>query len=145
MAGLQPEPAVIATAFDTLRQQSERMANVGPLQDHQNLMLAIEALGQRMDNRFNVFENRQTNLDIAILNSRRFASNTAGALLPLVDIHNGGAVPNFPATLIQLHALNGMSSPIQTRYISTRLTQPPLTYRSHYQCHSARHRHPFCS
>jgi Tfp pilus assembly protein PilP len=46
MAALQPDPAAIAGAFDTLRIQAERM--VGPLQDVQNIMAAIQNVGQQV-------------------------------------------------------------------------------------------------
>ena len=123
MSASRPDSAVIAEAFDTLRIQSERMANVVPLQNEQNIMGAIQtlgqeiaalgqqlaALGQEMVVRFDRLEIRQTNFEVAAVNARLLSLDTGGALQPLVDIRDGSDIPHFPATLIQLHTLDGMS------------------------------------
>jgi len=109
MSASRPDSAVIAEAFDTLRIQSERMANVAPLQNEQNIMGAIQTLEQEVAARFDRLESRQTNFEVAAVNARLLSLDTGGALQPLVDIRDGSDIPHFPATLIQLHTLDGMS------------------------------------
>jgi len=101
-----PEPDVIAGAFDTLRFQSQRIANVGAIQNHQNILAAIQALGQQMNQRFDTLENRQTNFEIAAVNARLFHANGAAILQRPVDIRNGGDIPDFPLTLPQLYTID---------------------------------------
>lgn len=95
----------------------------------------VQALGQQManrfdvlENRFDILENRQANFEIAAVNARLFAMDTGSALQPLLDVRNGGDILHFPATLIQLHALDGMSVS-HIRMLAP--TYPPLTYRSY--------------
>ncbi|KAK3364268.1 hypothetical protein B0T25DRAFT_60578 [Lasiosphaeria hispida] len=133
MAAL-PLPAVIAGAFETLRIQSELAANFAPLQDQQNVLAAIQGLGQQMNQRFeqmnqqmnqrfeqvnqrfeqmnqrfDTLENRQINFEIAAMNARLVQADSAAVLQRPVDIRDGGDIPNFPATQQQLYTMNGMS------------------------------------
>ncbi|KAK3364953.1 hypothetical protein B0T24DRAFT_723945 [Lasiosphaeria ovina] len=126
-----PEPNVIADAFDTLRVQSQRIANVGAIQNQQNGLAAIQALGQQMDQRFqqtnqrindlqqqmnqmnqqmnqrfNTLEHRQYNFEIAGVNTRLFFAHGANVLQRPVDIRNGGDIPGFPLTHTQLYAID---------------------------------------
>ncbi|KAK0741214.1 hypothetical protein B0T18DRAFT_432368 [Schizothecium vesticola] len=115
-----PDPEAIAGAFETLRVQSHRLANVGALQGEANILNAIQALGnqiqamgnqiqdlgQRMDDRFDVNDRRHFNLEIAAVNARLFQANGAAILQQPVDIRNGGFIPNFPHTFPLLYTVD---------------------------------------
>ncbi|KAK3362473.1 hypothetical protein B0T25DRAFT_626902 [Lasiosphaeria hispida] len=108
-----PEPDVIAGALDTLRVQSQRIANVGAIQNQQNILAAVQALGQQvhvmqqqMNQRFDTLENRQSNFEIAAVNARLVHADGAAILQRPVNIHNGGDIPDFPLTQPQLYTIN---------------------------------------
>ncbi|KAK0631574.1 hypothetical protein B0T14DRAFT_597200 [Immersiella caudata] len=126
-----PEPDVIAGAFDTLRVQSQRIANVGAVQNQQNILAVVQALGQQihdlgqqihdlgqqthhridgmqqqMNQRFDTLENRQNNFEIAAVNARLFHADGAAILQRPVDIRNGGDIPDFPLTHPQLYTID---------------------------------------
>ncbi|KAK0655299.1 hypothetical protein B0T16DRAFT_384228 [Cercophora newfieldiana] len=109
-----PEPDVIAGAFDTLRVQSQRIANVGAIQGQQHILGAIQALAQQTNNlaqeinhlaqeidqrfdqvndRFDNLERRQNNFEISAVNARLFSANGAAILQQPVDVRNGGDIP----------------------------------------------------
>lgn len=92
------EPDVIAGAFDPLRVQSQRIANVGAIQNQQDILAAVQALGQQihalgqqtnhridvmqqqMNQRFDTLENRQNNFEIAAVNARLVHADGAAIL-----------------------------------------------------------------
>jgi len=95
-----PEPDVIAGAFDTLRVQSHRIANVAAIQNQQNILAAIQALGQQMNQRFeqidqhfDILENRQNNFEIAAINARLFHADGAAVSC---DSSTSGMEATFP-------------------------------------------------
>ncbi|KAK3361690.1 hypothetical protein B0T24DRAFT_599393 [Lasiosphaeria ovina] len=84
--------------------------DVGAMQNQQETFAAIHALGQRIDamgqqlnQRLDVLENRQKNFEIAALNSH---VSTFGTLQPLVNIQNGGKIPGFPKVLPLLYSID---------------------------------------
>ncbi|KAK5652693.1 hypothetical protein OQA88_10287 [Cercophora sp. LCS_1] len=126
-----PDPNVIAGAFETLCDQSQRIANVPAVQNQHDVLAAIQDLGQRINglqqqmdqrfdqvnhrldqinNRFGTLQNRQHNLEIAAVNARLFMANTAAVLQDPVDIRNGGNIPNFPQTQPQLYAIDDVTA-----------------------------------
>ncbi|KAK0707776.1 hypothetical protein B0H67DRAFT_588553 [Lasiosphaeris hirsuta] len=131
MAAL-PLPAVIAGAFETLRIQSELAANFAPLQDQQNVLAAIQGLGQQMNQRFeqmnqrfDTLENRQINFEIAAVNARLVQADSAAVLQRPVDIRDGGDIPNFPATQQQLYTMNDAEAVIDTILPALGINLPP--------------------
>jgi len=140
-----PKPDVIVGAFDTLRVQSQRIANVGAIQNQQNILAAVQALGQQihalgqqtnhridvmqqqMNQRFDTLENRQNNFEIAAVNARLVHADGAVILQRPVDIRNGGDIPDFPLTHPQLYTVDGMSGSETT----SPATHGPLAASSH--------------
>ncbi|KAK0723046.1 hypothetical protein B0T26DRAFT_705151 [Lasiosphaeria miniovina] len=68
-----------------------------------------QQMNQRFDNlanRFDILENRQNNFEIAGVNACLVHAHGAAVLQRPVDIQNGGDIPNFSQTKLQLYRID---------------------------------------
>ncbi|KAK3359882.1 hypothetical protein B0T25DRAFT_534105 [Lasiosphaeria hispida] len=114
------DAAILGDACSTFRDQLVLLANSQGAQGHQQIMNAIQGIQQQMGEmqqqlggmqqqmeiRFNKLENGSINREISVMNATLWKQNMHSNLHPLVNVHTGQDIPDFPHTAGDLLQLN---------------------------------------
>lgn len=110
---------VVAHQFNVVAHETALVPNL-PAAQTQAILVAIN----RLDNTISRLENRQANSEIAIINARLLDSNFEKVLQPLLNVHTGEPIANFPHRLADVRNLD--QAAVDAILVQLRITVPGL-------------------